>query len=145
MTDNNTTNPNSPWSIRGVSPNTKAFASKAAKKANLTVGEWIELAILEKIKNDKNIGKEVINSGTKEVDPTSLDNFFTMLQKMNSSGVEVTQRLSANANTLMNKLANDLKKGKKFELTPQLPSPENDTIIQEEEILTENESTTIEE
>jgi len=41
-----------PWSVRGVSHETRTAAKKAARRANLTIGEWMERTLWEAIQRD---------------------------------------------------------------------------------------------
>jgi len=41
-----------PWSVRGVSHETRTAAKKAAHRSGLTVGEWIERALQEAAQRD---------------------------------------------------------------------------------------------
>lgn len=114
------------WSIRGVSSVAKGLAFNKSKEEKITVAKWVELAILEKIKNDKDNNKENKKNRKRlkkikkdEINNTLLENFFSLLQKMNSSGVKADKELTIKINDLMNKFAKKIQKGKKINLTEQ--------------------------
>ncbi|GAA4487573.1 hypothetical protein [Gluconacetobacter asukensis] len=113
MTDKNSVHTQNkiPWSIRGISPNAKSFASVQARKAGINVGEWVELAILEKAKNDRSGGRSVAVKEQKPVDATQVNGLLDMMQKLTASGVEIPASLSRKTSSLLSKVATDIKRG----------------------------------
>ena len=51
------TDENKMWGIRGVYEDIKSAELREDKKSGINVGEWLEIAIREKIKNDRNQSK----------------------------------------------------------------------------------------
>lgn len=102
-----------PWSIRGVSPDVRASASSHAKNAGMTIGEWFEVAIREKIKNDRNAEKSmiVIDTGKPSIDLNSVNHFIDLIAKMQNAGIRIPERLSVQTGAMLNKLARDIRKG----------------------------------
>lgn len=103
----------SPWSIRGVSPDVRASASSHAKKAGMTIGEWLELAIREKIKNDRNSEKSIVAMKTRKqsIDMHSVNHFIDLITKIKNAGISIPDRLSVQTSAMLNKLARDIRKG----------------------------------
>ncbi|GCD51409.1 hypothetical protein [Acetobacter pasteurianus] len=102
-----------PWSIRGVSPDVRASASSHAKKAGMTIGEWLEVAIREKIKNDRNAEKSmiIIDTGKSSIDMNSVNHFIDLIAKMQNVGIRIPERLSVQTGAMLNRLARDIRKG----------------------------------
>lgn len=101
-----------PWSIRGVSPDVRASASSHAKKAGMTIGEWLEVAIREKIKNDRNAEKSmiIIDTGKSSIDMNSVNHFIDLIAKMQNVGIRIPERLSVQTGAMLNRLARDIRK-----------------------------------
>lgn len=102
-----------PWSIRGVSPEVRASASTHAKKAGMTIGEWLELAIREKIKNDRNSAKSIVTmeAGKPPIDMNSVNHFIDIITKMKNAGISIPERLSSQTDAMVSKLAREIRKG----------------------------------
>lgn len=102
-----------PWSIRGVSPDVRASSSSHAKKAGMTIGEWLEVAIREKIKNDRNAEKSmiIIDTGKSSIDMNSVNHFIDLIAKMQNVGIRIPERLSVQTGAMLNRLARDIRKG----------------------------------
>jgi hypothetical protein len=92
-----------PWSIRGVSPEVRASASTHAKKAGMTIGEWLELAIREKIKNDRNSAKSIVTmeAGKPPIDMNSVNHFIDIITKMKNAGISIPERLSSQTDAMV--------------------------------------------
>ncbi|NLG91367.1 MAG: hypothetical protein GX486_05840 [Acetobacter sp.] len=101
-----------PWSIRGVSPDVRAGASSHAKKSGITIGEWLELAIREKIKNDRNSEKSIVTMEAKKppIDMNSVKDFIDLIAKMQNVGIRIPERLSVQTGAMLNRLARDIRK-----------------------------------
>lgn len=102
-----------PWSIRGVSPDVRASASSHAKKAGMTIGKWLEVAIREKIKNDRNSEKSIVamKTGKQSIDMHSVNHFIDLITKIKNAGISIPDRLSVQTSEMLNKLARDIRKG----------------------------------
>lgn len=102
-----------PWSIRGVSPDVRVGASSHAKKSGITIGQWLELAIREKIKNDRNSEKSIVamKTGKQSMDMHSVNHFIDLITKIKNAGISIPDRLSVQTSAMLNKLARDIRKG----------------------------------
>lgn len=101
------------WGIRGVSEDIKTVALKEAKKHGLNVGEWLEIAIREKIKNDRNQSKSLtVKQEAKPVNISDASAIIDMLERLRNIGSEPTESLKKQAQSLVRQALNDVKKGK---------------------------------
>jgi len=50
--------PNTPWSIKGIDPDARDAAKKAARAAGMTLGEWLNQQILESSQDDSDDGQD---------------------------------------------------------------------------------------
>ncbi len=53
--------PKSPWSVKGVPQETRSAAKIAARRAGMTIGEWLSRAVMEAAKRD--VSGEKLDSG----------------------------------------------------------------------------------
>ncbi|BCI66010.1 hypothetical protein [Acetobacter aceti] len=100
-----------PWSIRGVSPEVRMAVGTQAKKAGIPVGQYIEQAIREKIKSDRNGGKSLTIAGKTPVSLQDANEFVGMIATLAGAGVEIPPTLSRNAISLLNRVGRDVRKG----------------------------------
>ncbi|PAL19971.1 hypothetical protein B9K05_13590 [Acetobacter syzygii] len=91
-----------PADIRG------AVASHA-KKAGVPVGEWLTLAVREKIKADRNAKKDIAVRGP--VSMTEAGKVVEMLQGLAGAGVELPASLQKSAVSMMRKVTQEVSKG----------------------------------
>ncbi|BCI65869.1 type II toxin-antitoxin system HicB family antitoxin [Acetobacter aceti] len=99
------------WSIRGVSPDIRQAVSTQAKKSGIPVGQYIEQAIREKIKSDRNGGKSLTIVGKAPVSLQDANEFVGMIATLAGAGVEIPPTLSRNAVSLLNRVGRDVRKG----------------------------------
>lgn len=79
----------------------------------MTIGEWLEVAIREKIKNDRNAEKSmiIIDTGKSSIDMNSVNHFIDLIAKMQNVGIRIPERLSVQTGAMLNRLARDIRKG----------------------------------
>ncbi|WP_099349515.1 hypothetical protein [Acetobacter aceti] len=99
------------WSIRGVSPDIRQAVSTQAKKSGVPVGLYVEQAIREKIKSDRNGGKSLTIAGKTPVCMQDANEFVGMIATLAGAGVEIPVSLSKNAVALLNRVGRDVKRG----------------------------------
>ncbi|MCH4092154.1 hypothetical protein [Acetobacter sp.] len=99
------------WSIRGVSPDIRQAVSTQAKKAGIPVGQYIEQAIREKIKSDRNGARSLTIVGKAPVCMQDANEFVGMIATLAGAGVEIPVSLSKNAVALLNRVGRDVKRG----------------------------------
>ncbi|GAN89062.1 hypothetical protein Gbfr_002_002 [Gluconobacter frateurii M-2] len=100
-----------PWSIRGVPSDVKQAAVSHAKTAGVGVGEWIASAIREKIKADRNAGKKVAVRQVSPVSLTDATQAVDLVVRMASAGLTVPDHVQKTAFQLVNRVAQDVKRG----------------------------------
>lgn len=100
------------WSIRGVSPDIRQAVSTQAKKSGVPVGLYVEQAIREKIKSDRNGGKSLTVTGKAPVSLQDATSFVSMIATLADAGLEIPVSLSKNAVALLNKVGRDVKRGR---------------------------------
>jgi hypothetical protein len=97
------------WSVRGVPADIRGAVASHAKKAGVPVGEWLTLAVREKIKADRNAKKDIAIRG-----PVSMDEagrVVEMLQGLAGAGVELPVSLQKSAVSMMRKVTQEVSKG----------------------------------
>lgn len=105
-----------PWSIRGVPSDVKQAAVTHAKTAGMGVGDWIAAAIREKIKTDRNAGKKIVVRQTNPVSLTDATQAIDLVVRMASAGLTVPEHVQKTAFQLVNRVAQDVKRGQTAEL-----------------------------
>lgn len=98
-----------PWSVRGVPQDIRGAVASHAKKAGIGIGEWITLAVREKIKADRSGGKAIVVRG-----PVSMSEASTvvdMLSRLSGAGVELPTSLQKSAVSMMTKVVREVSKG----------------------------------
>lgn len=97
------------WSVRGVSADIRGAVTAHAKKAGISTGEWVTLAVREKIKSDRNAKKGIAIRG-----PVSMDEagrVVEMLQGLSGAGVELPVSLQRSAVAMLRKVTVEVSKG----------------------------------
>lgn len=107
------------WSVRGVPSDIRGAVASHAKKAGVPVGEWLTLAVREKIKADRNAKKDIAIRGP--VSMTEAGRVVEMLQGLAGAGVELPASLQKSAVSMMRKVTLEVSKG-------QTISPERVTV-----------------
>lgn len=97
------------WSVRGVPADIRGAVASHAKKAGVPVGEWLTLAVREKIKADRNAKKDLTLRGP--VSMTEAGKVVEMLQGLAGAGVELPQSLQKSAVSMMRKVTVEVSKG----------------------------------
>jgi len=100
------------WSVRGVPGDVRSATLSHAKKAGLSTGEWLTLAIREKIKADRSGGRAVAKKEAGPVSVSDAGSLIDMISKLSGSGVEIPKGLQRSAVSVLNKLASDVKAGR---------------------------------
>jgi len=98
------------WSVRGVPADIRGAVTAQAKKSGCSVGEWLTLAVREKIKNDRNAKKDIALRGP--VSMTEASKVVEMLQGLSGAGVELPTSLQKSAVSMMRKVTLEVSKGK---------------------------------
>lgn len=96
--------PKSPsWAIRGVSLDIKEQAIKEAQDKKISLGKWIEEAILEKI--EKDIDDELFNSVENKVEENILvEDLLSIIDRAKEKGIKFGGKLVKKTNKLIDKL-----------------------------------------
>lgn len=98
------------WSVRGVPADIRGAVASHAKKAGVPVGEWLTLAVREKIKADRNAKKDIAVRGP--VSMSEAGRVVEMLQGLAGAGVELPASLQKSAVSMMRKVTQEVSKGK---------------------------------
>ena len=97
------------WSVRGVPADIRGAVTAHAKKAGSSVGEWLTLAVREKIKSDRNAKKDIAVRGP--VSMSEAGRVVEMLQGLAGAGVELPASLQKSAVSMMRKVTLEVSKG----------------------------------
>jgi len=97
------------WSIRGVPGDVRTATGTHAKKAGVSIGDYVTQAIREKIKNDRSGGKAVAVRGPVSMSEASA--VVDMLSRLSGSGVELPSSLQKSAVSMMSKVVREVSKG----------------------------------
>lgn len=97
------------WSVRGVPADIRGAVASHAKKAGIPVGEWVTLAVREKIKADRNAKKDIAIRGP--VSMTEAGRVVEMLQGLAGAGIELPASLQKSAVAMMRKVTVEVSKG----------------------------------
>ena len=97
------------WSVRGVPADIRGAVTAHAKKAGSSVGEWLTLAVREKIKADRNAKKDIAVRGP--VSMSEAGRVVEMLQGLAGAGVELPVSLQRSAVSMMRKVTVEVSKG----------------------------------
>lgn len=97
------------WSVRGVPADIRGAVASHAKKAGVPVGEWLTLAVREKIKSDRNAKKDLAVRGP--VSMTEAGQVVEMLKGLAGAGVELPVSLQKSAVSMMRKVTQEVSKG----------------------------------
>ncbi|WP_148425061.1 hypothetical protein [Komagataeibacter europaeus] len=97
------------WSVRGVPADIRSAALRHAKKDGVSVGDWVTSAVREKIKADRNRGKDVVIRGP--VSMSDADRVISMLQGLATAGVEIPTSLQRSAVSMLTKVTREVSKG----------------------------------
>ena len=100
------------WGVRGVSEDIKAAALREAKKTGINVGEWLAIAIREKIKADRSGSRALtVKQEKKPVNIQDDSAVLEMLDKLKNLGVEPSESLKKQAQSLVRQCMTDVKRG----------------------------------
>mgnify|MGYP001268515278 FL=1 len=97
------------WSVRGVPADIRGVVLRMAKKEGVSIGEWLTIAVRDKVKADRQAGRAVAIRG-----PVSLDEAgraIDMLSGLAGAGVEIPKGLQRSAVAMMNKVGREVGKG----------------------------------
>lgn len=97
------------WSVRGVPADIRGAVASHAKKAGVPVGEWLTLAVREKIKADRNAKKDIAIRGP--VSMSEAGQVVEMLKGLAGAGVELPVSLQKSAVSMMRKVTQEVSKG----------------------------------
>jgi len=97
------------WSVRGVPTDIRGAVASHAKKAGLSTGEWVTLAVREKIKADRNAKKDIAIRGP--VSMSEAGQVVEMLKGLAGAGVELPVSLQKSAVSMMRKVTIEVSKG----------------------------------
>lgn len=105
------------WSVRGVPGDVRSATLTHAKKAGVSIGDYVTQAIREKIKNDRSGGKAVAVRGPVSMSEASA--VVDMLSRLSGSGVELPSSLQKSAVAMMSKVVREVSKGQTGEQKSQ--------------------------
>lgn len=110
------------WSVRGVPADIRGAVASHAKRAGVSTGEWVTLAVREKIKADRNAKKDIAVRGP--VSMSEAGRVVEMLQGLAGAGVELPASLQKSAVSMMRKVTQEVSKGVTLK-------PERQTVSQD--------------
>lgn len=100
------------WGIRGISADVRQAVITQSQKQGMKAGEWLTLAILEKIKQDRNAGKALVASnGKSAVSAEDASAVLALLERLQGMGIEPPDRMKKQATMLVRKCISSVRKG----------------------------------
>jgi len=102
------------WGIRGVPSDLRQAVIGHARKENIKVGEWLSLAIREKIKADRNQSKALVVAeavSKNAVNLSDASSALDMLERLQGMGIEPSNTLKRQASSLVRKCIVNVRKG----------------------------------
>lgn len=82
------------WGIRGISADVRQAVITQSQKQNMKAGEWLTVAILEKIKQDRNSGKALVaTNGKPAVSAEDASAVLALLERLQGMGIEPPERM----------------------------------------------------
>ncbi|GBQ42728.1 hypothetical protein CFR79_15250 [Komagataeibacter saccharivorans] len=90
--------------LRGISADVRQAVITQSQKQGMKAGEWLTLAILEKIKQDRNAGKAQVATNEKPaVSVEGASAVLALLERLQGMGIEPPDRMKRKATTLVRK------------------------------------------
>lgn len=103
------------WGIRGVPGDVRQAVINQAKRENIKVGEWLSLAIRDKIKADRSHSKELVVPVAPIVPTTSLltldglNQVLDVMERLRGLGIEPSDKLHKQADLLVRRCIRSMK------------------------------------
>ncbi|GBQ27348.1 hypothetical protein AA0472_2383 [Acetobacter estunensis NRIC 0472] len=101
------------WGVRGIPADIRQAVITQCQKDGTKVGEWLTLAIREKIKRDRNQSKAVaLSEGMKP--PVRLDDASAVLglmERLQGMGIDAPDSMRKQATTLVRKCMTSVRRG----------------------------------
>ena len=119
------------WGIRGVPADARQAVISLAKKDGINVGEWITVAIREKIKNDRAQSKALVVVEVTPRNSVSLadaSQALDMLERLRKMDIEPSDTLKRQATSLVRKCIVNVKKGGSVKHNPDLVQQDGDFV-----------------
>jgi hypothetical protein len=102
-----------PWSIRGVTPEVRNAALAAAKRDNVTIGEWLDRAIRSHIKNGRNPGEITSDKPVRQgPDLSDAERIVGMIAQLSSSGAPIPKTVASKAYAVLRESLKDVQQHK---------------------------------
>ncbi|MGG6430752.1 hypothetical protein ACQ5TV_12370 [Acetobacter ghanensis] len=90
------------WGIRGISADVRQAVITQSQKQGIKAGEWLTLAILEKIKQDRNAGKALLaTNGQPAVSAEDSSAVLALLERFQEMGIEFPDSMKKKAITFV--------------------------------------------
>ncbi|CUW48642.1 hypothetical protein [Novacetimonas hansenii] len=90
------------WGIRGISADVRQAVITQSQKQGMKAGEWLTVAIVEKIRQDRNAGKALVaTSGKPAVSAEDASAVLALLERLQGMGIEPPDRMKKKAITLV--------------------------------------------
>lgn len=100
------------WGIRGISADVRQAVITQSQKQGMKAGEWLTVAILEKIRQDRNAGKALVaTNGKPAVSAEDASAVLALLERLQGMGIEPPERMKKQATTLVRKCMTSAKRG----------------------------------
>lgn len=127
------------WGIRGVPADARQAVINLAKKDGINVGEWITVAIREKIKNDRAQSRalsrcEALDAVTVETNPRNsvsladASQALDMLERLRKMDIEPSDTLKRQATSLVRKCIVNVKRGGSVQHNPDFVQQDGDFV-----------------
>ncbi len=100
------------WGIRGISADVRQAVITQSQKQGMKAGEWLTVAIVEKIRQDRNAGKALVaTNGKPAVSAEDASAVLALLERLQGMGIEPPERMKKQATMLVRKCITSLKYG----------------------------------
>lgn len=101
------------WGVRGVPADVRQAVITQCQKDGVKVGEWLTMAIREKIKRDRNQSKAVALSESMKP-PVRLDDASAalgLMERLQGMGIDAPDSMRKQATTLVRKCMTSVRRG----------------------------------
>lgn len=91
-----------PWSVRGVAPEVRNAALAAAKRENVTIGEWLDRAIRSHIKTGRNPEDYMSDHPVRQSsDLSDAERIVSMITQLSSAGAPIPKNVASRAYAIL--------------------------------------------
>ena len=118
-----------PWTVKNIPADVRDAAIRMAKKDGVQIGEWLTLAIREKIKGDRQKGRAIVagSTGGPTLDLSAVGQIVEMTRALADAGIVPTKRNASAAQALLGQAIAAVRRGQTTTATSPTPSDNRQT------------------